>query len=107
MESTYCNDKIPNYTIIRRRKKYKPLIDNIINRDWKIDPLIVITAGARAATHTPSMKSIETIFKIPKINIKHTFEEIYVIALQYAMPIILHKRRIENNEPLPTNTQPP
>ena len=64
-------------------------------------------ASARAATHTPSMKSIEIIFKIPKINIKHTFEEINVIAIQYAMSIILHKRRIENNEPLPTYTQPP
>jgi hypothetical protein len=53
------------------------------------------------------MKTIEIIFKIPKINIKHTFEEINVIAIEYAMSIILHKRRIENNEPLPTNTQPP
>ena len=63
--------------------------------------------GARVATQTPYMKNIETIFKIPKINIKHTFEEINVIAIQYAMSIILHKRRIENNEPLPTGTQPP
>jgi hypothetical protein len=63
--------------------------------------------GARATTHTPSMKSIEIIFKIPKINIKHTFEEINVIAIKYAMSIILHIRRIENNEPLPTYTQPP
>jgi hypothetical protein len=54
---------------------------------WKIDPVIVITAGARAATHTPSMKNIETTFKIPK----HTFEEINVIAIQYALSIILHK----------------
>jgi hypothetical protein len=67
---------------------------------------IVITAGARATTHTPSMNSIEIIFKIPKINIKHMFEEINVISIQYARSIILHKRRIENNEPLPIDTQP-
>jgi len=41
------------------------------------------------------MKSIELIFKIFKINIKQTFEEIHIIAIQYAMSIILHKRRIE------------
>ena len=34
--------------------------------------------------------------------LKHTFEEINIIAIQYAMSIILHKRRIENNKPLPT-----
>jgi len=53
---------------------------------------IVITVGARGATHTPSMNSIEIIFKIPKINIKHMVEEINVIAIQYASSIILHKK---------------
>ena len=57
--------------------------------------------------HTPSMKKIETTFKIPKLSIKYTFEEINVITIQYAMPIILHKKRIENNEPLPIYTQLP
>ena len=50
-----------------------PLINNIINRGWKVDSLIVIMAGARAATHTPSMESIETTYKIPKLSIKYTF----------------------------------
>ena len=103
IEFTYCNDRILDDTITRKTKKYKPLIDNIINRGWKMDPLIVITAGARAATHIPSMKNIEVIFKIPKVNIKHTFEEINVIAIQYALFIILHKRRVENNKPLSTD----
>ena len=53
MEFTYCNDSIPDETIIRKIKKYKPQIDNIINKGWKVDPLIVITASARATTHTP------------------------------------------------------
>lgn len=30
-----------------------------------------------------------------------------VIVIQYAMSIILHKMRIENNEPLPKDTQLP
>ena len=69
-------------------------------------PLIVMTGGARAATHTHSMESIEITFKIPKLSIKYTFEEINV-TIQYAMSKILDKRRIENNEPLPINTQLP
>ena len=57
-------------------------------------------------TH-PFYENIEIILKIPKISIKHTFEEINVITIDYAMFIILHKRRIGNNKSLPTNTQPP
>ena len=45
---------------------------------WKVDSLIIIMAGARVATHTPSMDSIETTFKIPKLSIKYTFEEINI-----------------------------
>ena len=104
IEFTYCNDRIPDETINRKIEKYQPLIDNIANKGWKIDPLIVITAGARAATHIPSMDNIETTFKIPKQSIKNAFEAINVIAIQHAMSIILHKRRIENNEPIPLDT---
>ena len=57
-------------------------------------------------TH-PLYEKIWNNIQISKINIKHTFEEINVVAVQYAMSIILHKRRIENNEPLPRDTQPP
>ena len=93
--------------MIRKIEEYKPLLDNVINIGWKVDPLIIIRAGARAATHIPYVDNIETTFKILKLNIKYTFEAINVIAIQHAMSIILHKRRIENNEPLPINTQLP
>ena len=82
----------------------KPLIDNIINRGWKVKPLFVIAGGARATTHTLSMESIETTFKILKLRIKIHVKEINVIAIQYAISIILHKRRIKTNEPLPIDT---
>ena len=32
----------------------------------------------------------------------HTFKEINTIAIQYARSILLHKRRIENNQVIPT-----
>ena len=62
-------------------QKYKLLIDNTINGGWKVDPLLVIMAGGRVATHIPSMGSIETIFKVHKLSMKHTFEEINVITI--------------------------
>ena len=105
IEFTYCNDRIPDETINRKIEKYQPLMDNIANKRWKVDPLIVITAGVTAATHIPSIDSIESTFKIPKHSIKNTFEAINVIAIQYAMSVILHKRIIENNEPIPIDTQ--
>ena len=101
IEFTYCNDRFSLETITRKIEKYQPLIHNIINRGWNVEPLIVITAGAKATTHIPSMKILEEKFKIPKKIIRQTFTEINTIAIQHAMSIILHKMRLENNEPLP------
>jgi len=69
---------------------------------WIVDPLIVITTGARGTTHTPSIKFIETKLKLPKTALTHTFKAFNTIAIQHARSIILHKRKIENNQPLPT-----
>ena len=44
------------------------------------------------------MKIIEEKFKIPQKTIRYTFSEIYTIATNHAMFIILYKRQIENNE---------
>jgi hypothetical protein len=81
--------------------EFQPLINDIIGVGWKVDPLIVITAGVRGTTHTPSMELLETNLKLPKTTIKHTFKEINTVAIQHAGSIILHKRKIENNQPLP------
>ena len=104
IEFTYCNDRFSPETIIRKIEKYQPLIDNITNRGWNVEPLIVITAGARATTHIPSMKILKEKFKIPQKTIRQTFIEINTIAIQHAMSIILHKKRLENNEPLDRNS---
>ena len=82
-------------------------MDNIVNRGWNVEPLIVITVGARTTTHIPSMKILEEKFKIPEKTIRQTFSVINTIAIQYAMSIILDKRRLENNEPLPVDRNPP
>jgi ribonuclease HI len=55
IEFTYCNDRFSREAIEAKNNKYKPLIDSIASRGWKTAPLIVITAGARATTHTPHL----------------------------------------------------
>src|SRR6202049_690299 len=107
IEFTYCNDRFSPEAIEAKINKYKPLIDSIASRGWKIEPLIVITARARATTHIPSMKILENNLRIPMVTIKNTFKNINTIAIQYAMSILLHKRRIENHQPLPQNLDPP
>jgi hypothetical protein len=102
IEFTYTNDRFFQDTINNKIHKYQPLINNIIQQGWKVDPLIVVSAGARGITHVPSKKQIETTFKLPETSVNHTFNEINTIAIQYANSILLHKRRIENNQVIPT-----
>jgi hypothetical protein len=47
------------------------------------------------------MKQLEQTFKILENLTKHAFKEINTIAIQYASSILLHKRRIENNQAVP------
>jgi hypothetical protein len=59
---------------------------------------MVIAAGARATTHIPSMKALETKFKLPTTKIKNTFRQINIIAIQYAHSILIHKKRLEKKK---------
>ena len=106
IEFAYCNDRFSLETITRKIEKYQPLIDHITNRGWNVEPYIVITASTRATTHIPSMKILAEKFKIPEKTIRQTFSEINTIAIQHAMSIILHQRRLENNKPLPVDRYP-
>ena len=107
IEFTYCNDRFSPITIENKIAKYQPLIDDITSLGWKVDPLIVITSSARATTFIPSMEILEEIFKIPMDPIVNTFKNINTIAIQHAMSILLHKRKIENNQALPEIHDPP
>ena len=66
--------------------------------------LFSVVAGARATTHILSMKKLETILKLPLIKIKVTFQQINIIATQYAHSILVHKQRLENGQCI-TNLQ--
>ena len=41
----------PQKQLKQKNNKYIPLIASIASTGWKIEPLIVITAGARATAH--------------------------------------------------------
>jgi hypothetical protein len=43
IEFTYCNDRFSPETLETKSRKYRPLIDSIVARGWKVDPLIIIT----------------------------------------------------------------
>ena len=59
---------------------------------------MVLVTRARGTTHIPSMKELETTFKIPITKIKNTFKQINIIVTQYAHSILVHKQRIENQQ---------
>jgi len=90
------------YAETRERKitKYQPLINNIIARGWNVAPLIVLASGARATTHIPSMKELETKLKLPTSQIRIAFKQINIIVIQKAHSTLIHKRPIENRQPI-------
>ena len=58
IEFTYTNDRFSQEATTNKIHKYQPLIDDIREQGWTVDPLIVITAGARGTTHTPSLNKL-------------------------------------------------
>jgi hypothetical protein len=72
------------YAETRERKitKYQPLINNIIARGGNVAPLIVLASGARATTHIPWMKELETKLKLPTSHIRIAFKQINIIVIQ-------------------------
>ena len=83
----YCNDKFSAETLDRKTTKYQPLINTLTIIGWKVAPLIVLASGARATTHIPSMKALETQLKLPTPQIRHTFNNLiqspYNMHIQY------------------------
>ena len=107
IEFTYLNGGFSIETIQQKMTKYIPLLEDISNRGWTILPTIVIIAGTRGATHIPSLEILQQEYHINKISLHETFMNINTISIQYLTSIILHKRMIENNQPLPQIGLPP
>jgi hypothetical protein len=101
MEFTYCNDRYSPDKIQEKIDKYLGLIDDIKTRGWKVDPLITLTAGARGSTHKNTITEFKRVFSLPKNIIEPMVSQLNIIAIKYAMNILLFKRKLENNQLLP------
>jgi hypothetical protein len=101
IEFTYCNDRYSPDKIQEKTDKYLGLINNIKARGWNVDPLITLTAGARGSTHKNTISELKRAYSLPKNIIEPMVSQLNIIAINYAMNILLFKRKLENNQPLP------
>jgi hypothetical protein len=70
IEFTYCNDRFSLDKINEKTIKYQGLIDDIKARGWNVDPLLVLTAGARGSTYKNILSVLTNSYKIPKTLIQ-------------------------------------
>jgi hypothetical protein len=67
-----------------------------------VDLLITLTAGARLSTHKNTISELKRTYSLLKNIIEPMLLQLNIIAIKYAMNILLFKRKLENNQPLPT-----
>jgi hypothetical protein len=102
IEFTYCNDRYSPEKIQEKTNKYLGLINDIKARGWNVDPLIILTTGARGSTHKNTISELKCAYALSKNIIEPMVSQINIIAIKYAMNILLFKRKLKNNQPLPT-----
>jgi hypothetical protein len=103
IEFTYCNDRYSPEKIQEKTEKYQGLINDIKAKGWNVDPLITLTAGARGSTHKNTITELKKAYSLPKNIIEPMVSQLNIIAIKYTMQILLVKRKLEKNQPLPTN----
>jgi hypothetical protein len=59
-------------------------------------------AGARGSTHKTIISALKNLYTIPKTLIEPMVSQLNTNAIKYAMNILLYKRKLENNQPVPT-----
>ena len=101
LEFTYTNDCYLDDKITTKLNKYQPLLDNLWALGWKVAPFAIISTWIRGTTHIPSISQLKTTYKFKEALLKTTLTNINTIAIQHLTSIFLHKRRLENNQPLP------
>jgi hypothetical protein len=101
IEFTYCNDRYSPDKINDKTVKYEGLLESIKARGWKVDPLLVLTAGARGSTHKNTISALKNLYIIPKTIIEPLVSQLNTNSIKYAMNILLYKRKLENNQQVP------
>jgi hypothetical protein len=99
---TYCNDRYSLDKIQEKIDKYLGLINDIKARGWNVDPLITLTARARGSIHKNTISELKRAYSFLINIIEPMVSQFNIIAIQYAMNILLFKRKLENNQLLPT-----
>jgi hypothetical protein len=101
IEFTYCNDRYSPDKINEKIAKYEGLIEDIKARGWKVDPLLVLTTGAQGSTHKTTISALKNLYTMPKTLIEPRVSQLNTNTIKYAMNILLYKRKLENNQPVP------
>jgi hypothetical protein len=101
IEFPYCNDRYSLDKINEKTIKYEGLIEDIKARGWKVDPLMILTVGAQDSTHKTTISALRNLYAIPKTLIEPMVSQLNTNAIKYAMNILLYKRKLENNQPVP------
>jgi hypothetical protein len=101
IEFTYCNDRYSLDKIDEKTVKYKGLIEDIKARGWKVDPLLVLIAGARGSIYKNTISALKKLYTIPKALIEPMVLQLNINTIKYAMNILLYIRKLENNQPVP------
>jgi hypothetical protein len=101
IEFTYCNDRYSTDKIQEKTRKYQGLIDAIKAKGWNVDPLLTLTTGARGSTHKSTITDLKNTYTMHKALIEPMVSQLNINAIKYAMHILLYKRKLENNQPVP------
>jgi hypothetical protein len=67
-----------------------------------VDSLITLTIGARGSIYKNTISVSKRAYSLPKNIIEPMISQLNIIAIKYAMNILLFKKKQENNQLLPT-----
>jgi hypothetical protein len=115
----YCNAQLkPDILCVigHPYQRHPPLLSqDTINKKFKITNHSLMTSLLKDGHSSPCHhswspwnnphslnKTLSDTFTIPKTSLQMTFKEINTIAIHHTRSILLRKRKLENNEPLPT-----
>jgi hypothetical protein len=62
-----------------------------------VDPLITLTAKARGSTHKNTISELKRACSLPKNIIEPMVSQLNIIAIKYAMNILLFKKKYHQN----------
>jgi hypothetical protein len=101
IEFTYYNDRYSPDKIQDKTDKYLGLINDINARGWNVDLVITLIACTKGSTHKNTISKLKRAYSLPKNIIEPMVSQLNIIAIKYTMNILLFKRKLENNQPLP------